>query len=357
MHLRTLVRPARASLALAAVACALSAPPAPASQPRGFFGVQSWATPTSAELDAMGRSRVDVFRFNLEWSSVEPLPGRRVWGRYDDLVAGAARNAIRLLPVLYGSPPFAAAHATDPPLTRAARAAFTRFAADAVRRYGRGGAFWRLHPELPYFPILTWQIWNEPNFAAYWNGHPDPRQYLELVRAVRGPIRHVDPRARIALAGLPESRGGMPIARFLGRLYDVRGASRLFEVVAVNPYARDERGVVGAVRRVRAIMDRHRDRRTPIIVTEIGWATGGPPGPFRTSLRAQASLLTRSYASVLRLRKRCRVETVVWFSWRDRALYAGEHDWWAPHTGLFTLAGKAKPAWRAFVGLTGGSAL
>jgi len=305
----------------------------------------------------MGRSRVDVFRFNLEWSSVEPTPGRRAWRRYDDVVGGAARNAVRLVPVLYGSPSFAALRATNPPTTPVARAAFARFVTDAVRRYGPHGSFWAEHPELPYFPITTWQVWNEPNFGAYWFGHPDPRQYAALVRLVRAAARGADPRARIALGGLPESRGGMSIARFLGGLYAVPGASRLFDVVAVNPYARDERGVVGAVKRVRTIMDSHRDRRTPIWVTEIGWATNGPSSPFRTSPRGQARLLARSYRAGLRLHARYRVEMMVWFSWRDRALYPGEHDWWAPHTGLFTLAGRPKPAWRAFVDLTGGSAL
>jgi hypothetical protein len=342
---------------VALVALLLCSTAAAARAPRGFFGVQSWGTPTATEFDAMGRSRVDVFRFNLEWSSVEPFPGRRAWGRYDEVVAGAARNAIRLLPVLYGSPPFAAVRSTDPPMTPSARTAFSRFVADAVRRYGPGGAFWREHPELPYFPVATWQVWNEPNFGAYWFGRPNPRQYLTLVRLTRTAVRGVDPRARIALAGLPESRGGMPIARYLTGLYAVRGASRLFDVVAVNPYALDQRGVVGAVKRVRTIMDRHRDRRTPIWVTEIGWATGGPRSPFRTSTQGQAALLARSYRAGLRLHSRYRLEMMVWFSWRDRSLYAGEGDWWAPHTGLFSLSGAAKPAWRAFVGLTGGSAL
>jgi len=336
---------------------ALAAPIAGARDfPRGFFGMQGWTEPAGAELDAMGRARVDVWRFNLDWSSVEPFLGQRAWRRYDDLVEGLARNGITPLPVLYGSPSFAATERNDPPISASVAPVFARFVTDAVRRYGRGGAFWQLHPELPYTPVLTWQVWNEPNFAAYWNGKPNPRQYVAMVRSVRGAVRTADRRARIMLAGLPESRGGMPIARFLRGIYAVRGGRSLFDVVALNPYARDARGVTAAVRRVRAVMRAGGDPRKPIWLTELGWATGGPLSPFRTSASAQARRLVQSYRAVLALRPRYHVDAVVWFAWRDRPLAAGERDWWAPHAGLFSLSGKAKPAWRAFTDLTGGLA-
>jgi hypothetical protein len=346
-------------VALLLATALLPAPTASAARarfPHGFFGLQAWDAPSSADFDAMGRGRVDVFRFNLEWSRIEPLAGRRAWGGYDELVAAAARNGIALLPVLYGTPGFAAPHATNPPVSSTARAAFARFVTDAVRRYGRGGAFWRMRPELPYAPIVTWQVWNEPNFAAYWYGKPNAAQYASLLRLTRAAILRGDRRASVMLAGLPESRGGIPVVRYLGALYKVPGARRLFDVVAVNPYAQDERGVAGAVQRVRAVMDRHRDTRKAIWLTEVGWATGGPRSPFRTSFAGQADLLRRTYRLALRLHTRDRVAAVVWFSLRDRPLLPGERDWWAPHTGLFSRSGAMKPAWRAFTDLTGGSA-
>jgi hypothetical protein len=342
--------------ALASLALGASRAAARPDFPRGFFGMQGWQEPAGAELDAMGRARVDVWRFNLDWSTVEPLPGHRAWRRYDDLVEGLARNGITPLPVLYGSPRFAAATSNDPPIRPSAAAAFARFVTDAVRRYGRGGAFWQLHPELPYTPVVTWQVWNEPNFGAYWNGKPNPRQYVAMVRSVSGAIRAADRRARVMLAGLPESRGGMPIARFLRAIYAVHGSRSLFDVVALNPYARDARGVTAAVKRVHAVMAAGGDGRKPIWLTELGWATGGPPSPFRISASGQARRLVGSYRTVLALRPRYHVDAIVWFAWRDRPLATGEHDWWAPHAGLFSLSGKAKPAWRAFTGLTGGLA-
>jgi polysaccharide biosynthesis protein PslG len=324
--------------------------------PRGFFGLQAWGEPSAAEFDAMGRARVDVVRFNLDWSNVEPHPGHRAWKRYDTLVEGMARNGITPLPVLYGTPSFAAEERNDPPIASDAAQAFGRFVTDATRRYGRGGDFWRLHPDLPYTPIVMWQVWNEPNFAAYWNGRPNARQYAALLSVARTAIRAADPRGRVMLAGLPESRGGMPISRYLAALYGVRGSRKLFDAVALNPYARDARGVVAAVKRVRRVMDAGGDTRKSIWLTELGWATAGPVSPFRTSLAGQARRLVQSYQAALALHRRYHVDAVVWFAWRDRALGAGERDWWAPHTGLFSLSGKAKPAWRAFTDLTGGLA-
>jgi hypothetical protein len=346
-----------ALLATALALLALCATPAAARDfPRGFFGMQGWQAPSGGELDAMGRARIDVWRFNLDWSAVEPLPGQRAWRQYDDLIEGLARNGITPLPVLYGSPSFAAEQSNDPPISPISASAFARFVTDAVRRYGRGGTFWQLHPELPYTPVVTWQVWNEPNFAAYWNGRPNPRQYVAMVRSVRAAIHAADRRGHVMLAGLPESRGGMSIARFLRGIYALRGSRALFDVVALNPYARDARGVTAAVQRVHAVMAAGGDARKSIWLTELGWATGGPPSPFRTSLSGQAARLVQSYRAVLALHPRYHVDAVVWFAWRDRPLGAGEHDWWAPHAGLFSLAGKAKPAWRAFTRLTGGLA-
>jgi Glycosyl hydrolase catalytic core len=352
------LRQRRVSACALLVACCLALPASAASgaqAPRGFFGIQAWETPTSAEFDAMGRGRVDVFRFNLDWSTVEPHPGDRAWGHYDQLVTAAARNGIQLLAVLYGSPAFATFHRTDPPISASASRFFARFITEAVRRYGRGGVFWKLHRELPYTPIVTWQVWNEPNFAAYWYGKPNARQYVALVKVARSAILKADRKARIMLAGLPESRGGIPIVRYLQSIYAVHGSRSLFDVVAVNPYARDQAGVVAAVKRVRSVMDQNHDTRKPIWLTELGWATGGPGSPFRVSLNGQATRLTQSYRAAISLQRRYRVGAVIWFSLRDRRLVAGERDWWAPHTGLFALSGKAKPAWRAFVNLTGGS--
>jgi hypothetical protein len=90
----------------------------------------------------------------------------------------------------------------------------------------------------------------------------------------------------------------------------------------------------------------------------MGWATGGRTSrrtaAYTTTPAGQASRLTKTFRALIRARKRLRVGMMVWFSWRDRLPLAGERDWWGLHTGLFDVAGNAKPAWPALVRVTGG---
>ncbi|MGH3433040.1 MAG: hypothetical protein ACRDQB_09415 [Thermocrispum sp.] len=82
-----------------------------------------------------------------------------------------------------------------------------------VNRYGRRGKIWRRHPELPYRSIRAWQVWNEPNFPAYWHGPPHSRQYTRFMRKTRRAIKRGDKRAKIVLGGLPESPLGISMKR------------------------------------------------------------------------------------------------------------------------------------------------
>ena len=83
----------------------------------------------------MGRGRVGTLRTLLFWATVEPTPGARNWGLYDEIVANASAQGIRVLPVLFGSPAFAQSPETRYPTRTGGRSAFTRFVTDAVNRY------------------------------------------------------------------------------------------------------------------------------------------------------------------------------------------------------------------------------
>jgi len=224
-----------------------------------------------------------------------------------------------------------------------------------VDRYGRGGSFWRAHPELPARPIKDWQVWNEPNLKSYW-GNPNAAEYVGLLKLAHGAIKARDPNARIVLAGLPESRFGIPMARFLRDVYRVRNARAYFDVVALHPYARDEYGVEGALVRARKVMREGRDDATPVWVTEIGWATGGPSHFTRTTSAGQAAVLKRTYALLYSRRLRYRLGSVIWHGMRDVARPTGRSDGWGYHTGLFRVTGCPKPSWNALVSFTRGRA-
>ena len=325
-----------------------------ARAPKSFFGIQAWSLPSDSEFRTIASARPGTYRFTMLWSVVEFQQGARHWGPIDEEVRRAASNGMRALPVVLGSPRFAARRFQYPPRAPFALAAYEAFVRDAAARYGRNGSFWRQNPTVPYRPITDWQVWNEPNYPAYWYGRPNARQYLSLVRRTRAALRSRDPAAKVMLAGLPTSRTPRAIAgpRFLRSIYRIRGARSAFESAAVHPYAGDARGVLRAVVAFRRVMNRGRDRRAPLHVTEVGWGTGGRVNRntrrFKVSRRGQASRLKSSVRTLLRNRRRYRVASMVWFCFKDRRRGAGERDYWALHAGLFTRGGRAKPAWRTY---------
>jgi hypothetical protein len=335
-----------------ALAClALSAGAAEAKVPKAFYGAE--ANPggilSQADANRMHSARLGTLRVSFNWGQVEPTPGAaRDWSYYDTLVSRAARARVSTMAVLSGSPAWAAGGSAYAPQTPATRTAFAAFVRDLVRRYGRGGSFWRSHRGLPRRPVTAFQVWNEPNYPPHWGDGPSrARDYAVLLKLIARTIRAVDRRATIATAGLLASSTRGPAGySYLDSLYGVKGIKRYFDAVSIHPYAENVSGVEGELTRIRRVMRSNGDRRTPIWISEIGWATGGGSPYFSMSPAGQAQLLTSAFRYVTRTRKRFGVSRLVWFSWSDRPGRAGRG--WEYYCGLFRLNGEAKPSWAAF---------
>ncbi len=354
-HIRLLLTSA-ASMAAALVALALLAGGAQAKVPRAFFGAEgdprattAGAPTAQADFNRMRSARLGTLRLNFDWGSVEPTPGApRDWSYYDTMVERAARARVGILAVLVGSPPFAADGSAYAPLTAAGRASFSRFVRDVVQRYGRGGSFWSSHPGVPRRPIPAYQVWNEPNYPPHWSDGPSSaRQYASLLKLIGRTIRANDRRATIGTAGLlANSTRGPAGYRYLDDLYRVKGIKRYFDAVAIHPYSEDAGGVKGELTRIRTVMRRNGDARTPVWISELGWGTGGGSEYFSTTPAGQAQRLRSAFRFVVRSRARYRVSKLVWFSWRDRP--GPSSRGWEFYCGLFRLDGQPKPAWAEF---------
>ena len=148
-----------------------------AAVPEGFVGLyadDSFYGDEAYRAQAMGAQAalgVETVRQPFEWFRVEKSPGRFDWSDYDPYVEEAARQGLHVLPVLMGPPEF---HSSRPETSRsramfppAKNSAYARWVSIAVRRYGRGGIFWKNHPEIPEVPIVSWQVWNEPNIPNF----------------------------------------------------------------------------------------------------------------------------------------------------------------------------------------------
>ncbi len=331
-----------------------------AALPEDFLGVVSddaFAAAGAARAQILAgerRTGVELLRQTFDWATIEPRPGVFDFAPYDAYVLATASAGIHLLPIVFGRPSFepaqreAGARLTATTTSAPARIAdFAAFAAALVRRYGPGGTLWRAYPRLSAWAIRSWQIWNEPNLPVYWGGRANPRAYVELLAAAARAIRAVDPHAEIVTAGIPDSSFGIPLERFVGEIL-ADGARASFDTLAINPYASDPAGVLAATQAVRRVLDRAGDATTPIWVTELGWASGGPHSSFTVGAKRQAADILATITTLARLAPTLHVRGVVYFSWRDGAPYAGGVDFWGLHTGLLTLAGAGKPALSAF---------
>jgi hypothetical protein len=300
-------------------------------------------------LDRLRSTGAGLVRQTLDWARIERAPGRYDLSFYDGYVEALARRRLRLLPILFNPPPFRSSAPANPvrgtyPPRRSAE--MGDFGAVLARRYGPGGSFWSEHPDLPRMPVRSWQVWNEPNLPVYWPSGPNAAAYVALVRATGRGIRRVDPGAEIVTAGLPDSSRGVPLGEYVTAMYDAGGAGA-FDVLAVNPYGLDARGVLNTVKGVRAVASAHGDNPA-VWVTELGWATGGPQSDFRVSEAEQARLLEQTLLALARRRDELRLRGVVYFNWRDSTPYAGGPDFFGLYTGLLRLDGQAKPALSAY---------
>jgi hypothetical protein len=336
--------------ALAATSASADAPPPPNGAPTDFVGLVSddaFAAPgdyRQQQLTTQASLGVRLLRQTFDWSQIEVARGRYDLSYYDGFVGDAARAGITILPILFRAPRFRGGKAGTIAYPPKRYADLGRFGAVLVRRYGPDGTFWSQNPDVPKLPIRSWQIWNEPNLKAYWGRAPNAKQYAKLLRAAAKPIKAADPSAEIVTAGMPESKIGVPLKKFIPALYRA-GAKSAFDVLAINPYGHTAAAVIRNIARARNLMRRFGDD-APIWATELGWSDSGPGGPQRVGPQGQATQLSNLIGALLRDRSSLNVRGFVYYQWRDGRPYNGK-DFWGLHTGLLTRDGQPKPAYYA----------
>lgn len=333
-----------------------------ATLPDGFVGITAaevFAAKPGARrqaLDAMRAAGARTLRQWINWTEIETRPGRFDFRAYDRFMADAARAQLRVMPILFGMPRFYAskpkrgarvtAVTTCPPRSNAT---YGRYVTAVARRYGRGGSFWRRNPSLPQLPIEAYQLWNEANLPQYWCGRPDARAYVRLLRAGARALRAVDGRAEVVAGGLPDSKQGVPLLRFVGQMY-AAGARGSFDTLGVHPYARDVAGVLAGAERARAVAVRAGDRDVGLWITEVGWAAGrrAPGSAFTVTEARQAQLVGDLFRQGAARARELRLRGIVYYKWRDVPPFPGGRDFWGLYTGLVNRDNTVKPALSAY---------
>jgi len=352
LELKTRRLRSAAATGIAAIALTIvmliPAAPSEASDPDPFFGVVTQRKMDSNDYDLMRWGRFGSFRVSIEWHSINPVRGRALdWKIVDEAIMAAAKRDIEVLPSVYGVPSWIHRNWRTLPVSNSfQKQEWRRFLTAAVARYGADGDFWVQHPDLPYKPIKTWQIWNEPNIITF--ARPiSPKSYGRLLRMSSRTITAVDPDAKIATAGFyatPPKGKGIDADRFLDRMYRVDGARESFDVAAIHPYAKSARESLQRTNPIRRVLDKHRNFNRPMIITELGWGSDSLTVFGKGSESAQASELKSAYRIFLNQRRRLRLEAIYWFSWSDLPADVRTCAF-CFSTGFFDMHGDPKPAW------------
>jgi hypothetical protein len=305
---------------LVALALAAAAPAAAKRVvPRGFFGVSAGGvifdprTDVPLEFDRMASVGVESVITDFAWSVEQPRPGTPPdFSRTDPIVMQAARHRLPVLAVVVFAPPWGAvdpSNLASPPKPKP----YAAYLRAAIGRYGPHGSFWRAHPHVPRDPVRDWQVWNEPSHAGFWSMQPFAKRYVALLRVAHRAIKGADPGARVVLAGLVYDSWTQ-----LRELY-AAGAKGYFDAVSLHPYTLELKNVIEVLRRDRAVLDAHGQRRVPMLVTELSWPssvghTHSRYG-YEVTEKGQAAKLRAAFPRLAALRRRLGIERVYWFSW------------------------------------------
>ena len=325
--------------------------------PPGFFGVNGQSLRPLAgtasaplldkQLAAIETGGLSFVRTNFDWRQLEPAPPRRGRRRFDfrsaDAWVGAlAEHHLRWYVVAIGvpTPRWATRPATyavcgyrSPPDRLGA---FTGLARGLAARYGRGGSFWRAHPDLPREPVRDFEIWNEPNFGAFWCPRPQPARYADMLTRSAEAVHAGDPSARVVLGGLagfrrsgraPGGSSELSPADFLAAVLRARPLLRhRIDVVGVHSYERDPREVLRDVRSDRRALASFGMARTPMSLNETGWYTAGIGATPPVSERRRAHYL-RSLTAAIAV-SGCGVVSFAPFVWTSAESNVARPDDW-----------------------------
>jgi hypothetical protein len=254
-------------------------------------------------------------RVGFAWPRIEPLPPTNGhhdyrWGSFDGEIGALARHGIRPEANITQTPRWNA----DSSIIGAINcnrssswapldiAPYAPLAKAIAARYGRGGTFWRAHPDLPARPIVRYEIWNEPNLRGGWCPSPQPERYADMFMIAMKAIRSVDHDAQVVTGGVaPPAKQNvhyLGISEFLGRVIARQpGVARNASGAAVHVYP--PTGAGKQLERVAWFRKQLREggipNRTPMLINEIGWAAGGGSAAVTEEERTKAyTAMTRN---------------------------------------------------------------
>jgi hypothetical protein len=281
--------PLRRLLLLGSTVAMLLAAVAPsAAAGRMPLGVNGGVHPPQSDMSAMAAAGARWTRVAFRWSDVEKAKGVLDWTQLDADVRASAVAGIALHPVLTGSPDWA----IDPSKRGAydsfpkSSATYAAWVGAAARRYGPKGSFWTSNRSLRKVPITEWEIWNEPNLAAFFSGpQVSPLAYARLLQAASAAIKAVDRTSVIVAAGLANAQNAdnvsaMTPENFWKATWKLLGTRKVRDYQwGVHIYSDTAPHAAAVVPYVRGFMESYGCKSCVMNIGEVGWTSGAIPVP------------------------------------------------------------------------------
>ncbi|QKE63344.1 hypothetical protein HNE05_08195 [Aquipseudomonas campi] len=323
------------------------------------------------QAKAVGVTQV---RLDWEWRQVESTRGTYNWQALDTLVQAAKAEQIELLPIVHYAPAWALRTESKPdevyemaPADEAF-ADYARFLKASIQRYGPEG-----DAQVPFTPIVYWQVWNEPNIKNFWGPKPDAAAFVKLMRVVQQETAGQRDKIKLVHAGLSK-----PDLIFFWQLWEADPLyGETFDIMAVHPYlfdwwdgirdpeemdgddgdyaalgavgSHDDPGYLGKVFNLQLMMNLKGFADKPIWVTEMGYFVadhrlGVTDQEQATRLTATLDFIRKqlgstAYGKGVRGDLAANVQRIYWFSLEDYPSPDGLGTF-----GLYRADGSKRPA-------------
>jgi hypothetical protein len=342
----------------------------------GFYDDEQVYGRTDWAFTQLKSLRAGIVRITLNWANVarrrpaaaaDPADPAYNWTAVDKVVAEAAKKNIRVVMAIYGTPRWA-----GPGVNRLPRRIvdLRLFSFAAATRYS--GSYMvtpaENEPERALPAVRHWLAWNEPNNPVFlrpqWKmvkrkWRPQSAfDYAKICSAVYAGVHSTGLRSEKVGCGVTGPRGNdaprssrRSTSPLVFMTWLRRAGLKRFDAYAHHPYyvSRTEKPTtapkskkavtLGNISLLIKQLNRLWGRGKRLWITEYGYQTRPPDRFFGVSYKAQAKYV---HSAIKRARATRRVDMFIWFLIRDERRLSG----W--QSGVVTVNGKRKPAYRAF---------
>jgi Glycosyl hydrolase catalytic core len=342
----------------------------------GFYDDEQIYGRTDWAFNQLKSLRAGVVRITLDWASVarrrpgapaDPASRAYNWTAVDNVVTKAARQKMRVVFAIYGTPRWAGRAKNRLPrritdLRLFAFAAATRYSGTYEVEVGENEPTRRLPA------VRHWLAWNEPNNPVFlkpqWKkvgGTWRPQSaydYAKICSAIWAGVHSTGLANEKVACGVTGPRGNDAPASSRPSTSPVvfltwlrRAGLKRFDAYAHHPYygSKTEKPTtmptskksvtLANINVLISQLNRLYGRSKRLWVTEYGYQTRPPDRLFGVSYATQAKYVHQAIAQAKKTR---RIDMFVWFLIRDERRIQG----W--QSGVVTVNGKRKPAYRAF---------